>query len=199
MAPGKQATVPEGTFWNFLERRAGKITGVVITGGEPTLQPDLDLFLAEIHKHHLEVKLDTNGYQPEILSRLLTEHLVDYVAMDVKAPPEKYALLAGVPNLDVERIAQSIRMVAESHLPYEFRTTIVPTLLDQADMETLAQWLADLCKEAPSPPHYVLQQFRGVKTLDPALEGVAPYSVDILHSIEKNIKQYLPEITLRGV
>ena len=90
LRPGELETLPENSVWDFLARRAGMVDGVVITGGEPTLQADLPRFLRQIREIGLDAKLDTNGHHPDVLETLLVEELVTYVALDVKAPPEKY-------------------------------------------------------------------------------------------------------------
>lgn len=179
----------------FVARRAGKVTGVVVTGGEPLLQPGLAPFLAALRDHGAAIKLDTNGYHPEPLAALLDDGLVDYVAMDVKAPWAKYALLAGRPTLDAARPAASIELLCSRGVACEFRTTVVPGLLDGDDIEAIAGWLADV---GGASTRYVLQQFRGVQTLDPALEGRAPYSMDELETMADRAHRRLDDVTLRG-
>ncbi len=118
------------------------------------------------------MKLDTNGYHPDSLSALISAGLVDYVAMDVKAPFAKYPLLAGLEELDIGRIQASVALLSQGRVPWEFRTTVVPGLLDAGDVEQIAQWLADQSDPARTP--YVLQQFRGSQTLSRELADVAP-------------------------
>ena len=180
----------------FVARRAGKVTGVVVTGGEPLLQPELGPFLAALRDRGVAIKLDTNGYHPEPLAALLDDGLVDYVAMDVKAPPGKYGLLAGRPTLDAARPAASIELLCSRGVACEFRTTVVPGLLDGDDIEAIAGWLADV---GGASTRYVLQQFRGVLTLDPALEGRAPYAPDELEAMAVRARRRLDDVTLRGV
>lgn len=182
--------VEEKEIWAFLERRKGKVEGVVLTGGEPTLQLDLLPFLQRLRETGLEAKLDTNGYRPEVLQAVLVEGLVDYVAMDVKAPPEKYPLLSGRPDLDLGRIERSIHLLRNSGIPHEFRTTVVPTLLDERDVEAIARWL-----EGASL--YVLQPFRPAGTLDPALEHVAPYPTEWLHAAAERAQLYVGRVEVR--
>ena len=190
--PGELPSLPEDAVWAFLEKRAGLVTGVVVTGGEPTLQPDLAAFLQRVRSRALDVKLDTNGYCPDALAALLGAGLVDYIAMDVKAPPAKYAQVAGVPGLDGARIEQSLTLIRESGLPYELRTTVTPGLLDADDVEAIARRIA-------GADHYVLQQFRGLSTLDPALEGAAPYPVAALTAMAERARPWVGRVTLRGV
>jgi pyruvate formate lyase activating enzyme len=181
--------------WDFLVRRAGKVTGVVITGGEPTLQPDLGDVVTRIRALGYKIKLDTNGYRPEVLGSLLDDSLLDFVAMDVKGPPAAYGRLAGVPGLDVTRIERSLDLLCRGGNFGEFRTTIVPGLLDGDDIEDVARWLAARGCGVP----YVLQQFRGHETLDPALTGVSPYPAATLASMAERARRWLDDVHLRGV
>jgi pyruvate formate lyase activating enzyme len=169
----------------------GLVDGVVVTGGEPTLQDDLIPFLRRVQERDLDVKLDTNGYRPDVLAALLDEGLVDYVAMDVKAPADKYPLLTGRTDLDVARLERSIALLQNSDIPHEFRTTVVPGLLDEADVEEIARWLA-------GAERYVLQQFRPLGTLDPALEAVTPYPLEKLHAMAERASRWVVQATVRG-
>lgn len=176
--------------WAFLSRRAGLVDGVVITGGEPTLQDDLIPFLHKVRKQGVDIKLDTNGYHPNVLTMLLERELVDYVAMDVKAPVEKYHVLAGRDDLDIALLEHSIALLRESGLPYEFRTTIVPGLLDEDDVEEIARWIAGAA-------HYVLQQFRPLNTLDPTFEMISPYPVERLRAMARLASRWVTHTTVR--
>jgi pyruvate formate lyase activating enzyme len=204
LQPDELPDLPEEEVWSFLDRRAtlavtspalpkpGLVDGIVITGGEPTLQPELVSFLHQLSERYLiAVKLDTNGYHPSVLAELLAGNLIDYVAMDIKAPLEKYPLLAGRPDLNLDRIDQSIALLRSSPVAYEFRTTIVPGLLDEDDIEAIARWLR-------GAQHYVLQQFRPVNTLDPALQQVAPYPMATLHAIARRARRWIDRVTVRG-
>ncbi|MBN1483381.1 MAG: anaerobic ribonucleoside-triphosphate reductase activating protein [Chloroflexia bacterium] len=192
LQPDEFPSLSEAEVWDFLQRRAGLLDGVVLTGGEPTLQPDLLPFIRRLRSYDLAVKLDTNGYRPDVLQALLDEGLLDYVAMDVKAPPVKYALLAGRPNLDLSRIEGSIALLKASNVAYEFRTTVVPGLLDEEDIVQVAQWVTDA-------PLYALQQFRPQGTLDPALEQVSPYPTERMQSMAERAGRHVERVVLRGV
>lgn len=187
----KMPTLPEAEVWAFLERRQGLVNGVVITGGEPTLQRDLASFLHRLRERHLDVKLDTNGYCPDVLADLLGEGLVDYVALDVKAPPDKYPLLVGLSDVDVTRVERSIALLRESGVPHELRTTVVPGLLDEDDVEAIARWIA-------GAERYVLQQFRALHTLDPVLERMSPYPAARLQAMAERAGRWLPRVDVRG-
>ncbi len=126
--------IPEEEVLQFLGRRVGKLEGVVVTGGEPTLQKDLTAFLQRVKSLGFLVKLDTNGSQPGIVKRILESKLVDYVAMDVKASLDNYARLAGRP-ISLEDIRLSIELLRNSGVACEFRTTLVKPLHGRPDKE----------------------------------------------------------------
>ena len=148
-------TISENYVFSFLESRKNELEAVVITGGEPTIQPDLAEFIEKIKKMGYLVKLDTNGSNPYILEKLLKNKLVDYVAMDIKAPPEKYPLLIGK-DIDISLIFKSIE-VTENYSPdYEFRTTFVPFLLSEDDIEKIKKLVKDKRK-------YRVQSYREVR------------------------------------
>lgn len=190
--PAELPNLPEKEVWDFLERRTEVLDGAVITGGEPTLQPDLAPFLRRVRALGYDVKLDSNGYRPDVLATLLDEGLVDFIALDVKAPPEKYAHLTGMPELDVSRIERSLTLLRESGRSYELRTTVVPGLLDEDDITAIARWIA-------GTKQYVLQQFRGVSTLEPTLEELAPYPVAKLQAMAERTKPWVENTTIRGI
>ena len=190
LRPGELPAVPENEVWEYLARRAGLLDGVVLTGGEPALQPDLLPFLRRLRSLDLDVKLDSNGFFPEVLAAALEEGLVDYVAMDVKAPPEKYALLAGRPGLDLAPLERSMALLRAASIPYELRTTVVPGLLDEHDIVAIARWIA-------GAPLYVLQPFRPLHTLDPALEQAAPYSSAVLQAMARACAEWVEHVEVR--
>lgn len=191
LRPGDLPRLQWEVLMPFLKERKGRLTGVTITGGEPTLQPDLAAFLREVRTLSYSTKLDTNGYRPEVLADLLAEGLVDYVAMDAKGPPDKYAVLAGLPGLDVARVARSRDLIVGSGVAYEFRTTVVPGLLDEEDVEAVARWLE-------GAERYVLQQFRGQGTLDPALENQVPYPLARIEAMAARARRYVGVVEVRG-
>ena len=125
----------------FLKTRKGLLDGVCVTGGEPTLQKDLPALLQAIKDLGFAVKLDTNGYRPDVLQSLVEQGLVDYVAMDVKNCPERYAETAGLPNLEIDRIEQSLTYLLSGVVDYELRTTVVSPLHDAQAVEGIARWL----------------------------------------------------------
>jgi len=137
-------TIPEETLLAFLKKRVGLLDAVCITGGEPTLQPGLENLIVKIKELGYLVKLDTNGNRPEVLKSLVEKGLIDYVAMDIKNSPAKYGLTAGVPNMSLDRVEQSIRYLLGGNVAYEFRTTVADELHDPEDFTAIGQWLQSL-------------------------------------------------------
>lgn len=125
----------------FLKSRIGKLEAVCITGGEPTLMPDLVIKIKQIKELGFKIKLDTNGYRPDVLRKLINENLIDYVAMDIKNSFKKYAITTNLLSIDTNKIQESINILKNSKIDYEFRTTIVNELHNEKDMEEIAEFL----------------------------------------------------------
>jgi len=151
-SPGKVQTIETWEVTEFLKKRKGLIDGLVITGGEPTLWPGLKDFILKIKEMGFLVKLDSNGYQPLILENLIKEKLIDYIAMDIKNSPEKYAETAGLQTIDITRITKSIDIIQKSGIDYEFRTTVMREFHTEEDIMKIKEWLKDSKK-------YVLQNY----------------------------------------
>jgi pyruvate formate lyase activating enzyme len=132
--------ISEDDFFLFLESRVGKIDGVVISGGEPTLQPDLKEFIIRVKNLGFKIKLDTNGTKPEIVKDLVENKLLDYIAMDVKGPLSKYEKIVGT-KTDIKKIRESIDFLLEDRVDYELRTTLVPGLHELNDIFIMAEEL----------------------------------------------------------
>jgi len=200
LSPDLLPDVPTSEIEAFLGARRGLLDGVVISGGEPTLQPDLISFCAWVRQMGYAVKLDTNGYRPDVLRAVVS--VVDYVAMDVKAPLAKYESATGV-RIDTTRIERSVGLLLESELCCEFRTTVVPGLLDEQDIAEISAWLAAVAaarkSEEPAAVHFCLQQFVPRDTLDPAMLERVPYSPRRLHAMAELARQQLPHVELRGI
>ncbi len=157
--------VPEVVVLDHLRRRKGQLEGLVVTGGEPTLQPALPVFLRKVKAMGFPVKLDTNGSRPEMLKALLDEGLVDFVAMDVKAPLHKYELLTGV-AAPTRAIEESIAAITWSGVEHLFRTTHVPGLLTSGDLQSIRSALS-------AGSVHVIQRFRPEHALDLSLQDAA--------------------------
>jgi len=163
--------IPEDDFFAFLTRRQGKLDAIVITGGEPTLHQDLPVFIKKIRDLGFKVKLDTNGTNPNMLQQLITDHLLDYLAMDFKAPTDKYEAVVGV-KADFEKIKESVKIIMNSGLPYEFRTTVVPGLHTVADLQAMSETIRGAAKwylqKFQSQPDLVNQSLQGAKSFSEA-------------------------------
>jgi pyruvate formate lyase activating enzyme len=133
--------IPMSDLFGFLEGRKGKLDGVVVTGGEPTLHADLPAFLSRIRALGYAIKLDSNGTNPEMLEKVIAEGLVDYIAMDIKAPLEKYAQVVDC-AVNTDNIVKSIAIIKNSGLPYEFRTTLVPGLHTVEDIDGMGELIS---------------------------------------------------------
>ncbi|OIO47385.1 MAG: anaerobic ribonucleoside-triphosphate reductase activating protein [Candidatus Portnoybacteria bacterium CG06_land_8_20_14_3_00_39_12] len=164
----KQSRLAEADFFKFLRTRQGKIDGVVVTGGEPTLHQDLPDFISQIKKLGFLVKLDTNGSCPEMLRILLEQKLLDYIAMDIKSSPERYHRACGLTKINLSTIQKSIDFIKNSALPYNFRTTLAPNVVSEKDISQIRQWLGLAPYGAwlgETGVKLVLQEFRPEKTL----------------------------------
>lgn len=165
-AGNSEDLMPSEEVWRFLEERAGFLEGVCISGGEPTLQEALPETTARLKELGYLVKLDTNGSNPNVLETLIRYELVDYVAMDVKASPERYVEIAD--GHAAMCVSKSVDLLKGASLPYELRTTVVPGFHDEAHVAVIADWVA-------GASHFALQAFRPDITLDPALGTRKPF------------------------
>jgi pyruvate formate lyase activating enzyme len=151
----------EDDLFLTIADRASRLDGVMVTGGEPTLQPDLSGFLTRVHSLGLETGIETNGSRPDVLAELIAGCLLDFIAMDIKAPLEAYPRLCGV-DLPTELIRKSIALIAESGIEHQFRTTYVPALLSEADLDAIRLLV-------PDGSAHVIQPFVPDNALDPKL------------------------------
>jgi pyruvate formate lyase activating enzyme len=171
------AEIPLAEILLFLDSRNGQVDGVVVTGGEPTLHADLPDFLSSIKRRGFAVKLDTNGTNAEMLADLISRGLLDYIAMDIKAPLQEYARVVRAP-VDTESIHRSIKLILRSGVDHEFRTTWLESLISIEDMGKIAE-LARGCRR------FVVQRFQPTKALDPTLLDQGPTSEAALHHVQK--------------
>jgi pyruvate formate lyase activating enzyme len=180
----------EKDFFEFLETRKEKLEGVCITGGEPTIQPDIIEFIKKIKDSGYKVKLDTNGARPDVLRKLYSEKLLDFVAMDIKNSPERYNSTTNS-KVDVERIKLSVELIRNSGVDYEFRTTAVPGLHSEGDFVKIGEWLEGSKK-------YVLQTFENKgKILDPRLLKKTKGKKIDLEKIAEKIGKYFGKVEIR--
>ena len=187
---GEYTPVSEEEILTYLKKRKGILDGVCITGGEPLLQKDIRSFIERVRALGLSVKLDTNGTFPEKLRELIDAGLVDYVAMDVKNSPARYAETTGLSTLDLAPIEESIRILKENRVPYEFRTTVVRELHSEADMQAIGAWLA-------GAERYFLQQFTDSGAL--LGEGYSAHDEGTLKTFADIVRPYIPAVATRGI
>ena len=180
----------EEEVFRVLRKRKGILTGVCVTGGEPTLQRDLDVFLSRVKDLGYLVKLDSNGYRPEVLQSLCERGLVDYFAMDIKSSPENYARTAGVKELDIGLIRESVDFIRSCGVDYEFRTTVVRELHSSGDFQSIGEWLKG-CKA------YFLQSYVGSEGV--ICKEFSSYSKEELEEFVMLLKPYIDNVSLRGV
>lgn len=178
------------SFFSFLETRRGKLDGVVITGGEPCLQPDLKAFIQKIKEAGFLVKLDTNGSFPDILEDLLNENLLDYTAMDIKAPLGKYETVINA-RINTDKIKKSIDLIMTAGIDYEFRTTFMPYYHTIDDFEKIGALIKGARK-------YYLQKFEARTEINnPALKDKKNYSDADIQKIINILKNYVNNVSLR--
>lgn len=190
LAPAFQPTIPEEEVFDYLEKRRGILEGVCITGGEPTLQEELADFIRRLKGLGYLVKLDTNGSRPKVLEQLLQEGLLDYVAMDIKASPDNYAAAAGLEELDFDKVRQSIRLLLESGISYEFRTTVVKGIHTLEEFEEIGRLLKG-CRA------YFLQGFRESESM--VGQGCQAFSTPEMEKMAELAGKYIDRVELRGV
>ena len=182
--------IPEDEFFAFLDKRHGILDGVAITGGEPTLQPDLLDFIKRVRGEGFKIKLDSNGYLPDVLENILSSGLVNYVAMDIKSSPEHYAKAAGLDRINIEKIERSVEIIKNSGIEYEFRTTAVKGIHTPADFLSVGKWLGDV-------PAYFIQKF--TDSGDVLGEGYAAFSDEEMTSLLAMARIHIKSAALRGV
>jgi pyruvate formate lyase activating enzyme len=185
----KQPKISEKEIFNHLKERKRLLEGVVMCGGEPTINKKLPSFIEKIKKLGYLVKLDTNGSNPKMLKKLIKRKLIDYVAMDMKLPKERYPEIFGK-RVKIEDIEESIKILKEGKVDYEFRTTVVPTVLNKEDILKIAKWIR-------GAKRYYLQNFRPEKTIDPEFEKIKPYPQEYLLEIQKAISPFFEVCQVR--
>ena len=180
----------EEEIFALLEKRRGILDGVAVTGGEPLLQKDIGACLKKVKDRGFAVKLDTNGFFPDRLEALLKDGLADYVAMDIKNRPEKYALTCGLEDVDLNKIEKSVRLLMESGVDYEFRTTVVKEFHGIEDIEAAAKWIA-------GAKRYYLQAFKDSGAL--IAGGCTGCSPEEMHEMADRARPYVALCEVRGV
>ena len=182
-------TISEKEFFSFLQKRRGILEGVCITGGEPTLQPDLPDFIRRIRALGYAVKLDTNGYRPDVLKALVAEGLLDYVAMDAKNSLPLYGETVGIPGLNVAPIEESMDFLMAGNIPFEFRTTLVKGL-------HTPESVADMGRRLAGEERFFLQTFEDSGDLIGA--GLSPFEKEETEALLANLRAYVPNAQIRN-
>lgn len=188
--PGSYPLIGEEEILTFLKKRKGILSGVCITGGEPTLQPDLEDFIKKIKELGYLIKLDTNGYKPDVLYRLLKEGLLDYVAMDIKHSKEKYGLATGVSEIDIAKVAESVELLKQEKTAYEFRTTVVKGIHAQEDFYAIGEWLR-------GAKAYYLQSYRDEEQV--ICRNFTAFEKEEMEALLQLLSPYIRKVQLRGV
>ncbi len=186
--PDRIRELPTVSFpgaWREIEKRRKLITGVVISGGEPTLCRDIVPFLEGIKGQGLKVKIDTNGSMPNVLAELLEKGLVDVVALDIKTAPAGYPLATG--GRDFHAVGESLELLMKRGHGYILRTTVVPGLVGPEEIEEIASLTAGGVEDH-------LQGFRGEVTLDPAFEGLSPVSPDVMENMAQVLDRAVEKV-----
>jgi pyruvate formate lyase activating enzyme len=181
----KNSFLSEKTVFQILESRKKYVDAVVVTGGEPLMHSDIPQFLKKLKEREFLIKLDTNGFFPDVLEKSLP--YLDYVAMDVKTSAEKYVLLGAN---DISNYSRAIEMLKQGSVDYEFRTTVVPSFVNKEDIPKIGE----LIKGAK---RFAFQQFVPGDTLDKAFNAVKPYSPEVIAHFADVMKKYVDEMILR--
>jgi len=194
--PEKEKTIPFEQVEDYLKKQRNWIDGVCITGGEPALHSDLPDLCSKLNKMGFMVKVDTNGTNPTMVEELIEKGLVDYIALDVKVPlnVEKYSKAIGI-NAEklLGKVKETMRILIGSNVDYEFRTTVVPTIHEEKDIE-------EICRGMKGCKKYVLQKFDvslGKKTLDPAFSKLKPFTNEEMGMFLAVAQRFLSNVKLR--
>lgn len=191
LAEGKsQPVMTLEELLSFLSKRQGLLDGVAFTGGEPCLHPDLPDLMRQIRDMGFQIKLDTNGYHPALLDKILKEGLADYVAMDIKNAPEKYAATAGMEKLDLQIIRESVSLLMSGPCAYEFRTTVVKEFHEEQDFHLIGEWIR-------GAQNYFLQAFTDRETVP--FGNLHACSEEEMRKFAQTAKEYVQNCELRGV
>lgn len=190
LAPEQQTVIDEEEVLAVLKKRQGILEGVCISGGEPTLSEELEEFIKKVKALGYAVKLDTNGYRPDVLASYMNAGLLDYVAMDIKSSLTNYAQAAGIKDLDTGRITASVELLMESSRDYEFRTTVVRELHQEQDLREIGDWIQG-CKQ------YFLQSYReSPGVIKPVYSAYPP---EQMAKFKAMLQEQIAVVELRGI
>jgi len=191
LAPETLDDYPLEAILEDLQQRRAFIDGVVLSGGEPTLAPELLSFAEQLKELKLLIKLDTNGLAPKVIETMLQRGLVDFVALDLKTAPQRYGELHRGPVI-LGNLQQTVRLLVESDIDYEFRTTCVPGLVEETDVAEIGKLIA-------GSSSWVLQQFIAEHALDAGCSNLVPHPPETLESFKAIAETYVDSVQLRGL
>lgn len=183
-------TIPEEEVLAFLKKRQGLLDGVCVTGGEPLISKDIGDFLSKVKELGFKIKLDTNGTNPALLKELVSQKLVDYVAVDIKNSPEKYAETVGLKSFDMSTINETVNFLMTGSVDYEFRTTVTKQFHTEKSMEEAARFIR-------GAKRYFLQNF--VDSGNLIGSGITGQSKEEMEKLLSVVKKYVPDSCLRGI
>lgn len=184
-------TIKEEEVLSFLEKRKKWLDGVCITGGEPTLYTDLPSFISQIKEKGFLVKLDTDGYNPTMIKRLIDNKLLDYIAMDIKTSLDDYENVVGV-KADINQVKKSIKLIQKSGVDYEFRTTVVPGLITKENILKIGELLKGSKK-------YILQNFRSKRDMiENRFKNIKPYKQKEIDDMKKSVDGFFKEVIVKN-
>lgn len=183
-------TIPEEEVLAFLKKRQGLLDGVCVTGGEPLINKDIGDFLSKVKELGFKIKLDTNGTNPALLKELVSQNLVDYVAVDIKNSPEKYAETVGLKSFDMSPINETVNFLLSGAVDYEFRTTVTKQFHTEKSMEEAARFIR-------GAKRYFLQNF--VDSGNLIGSGITGQSKEEMEKLLAVVKKYVPDSCLRGI
>ncbi len=187
--PETAPKIPWSEIMDYLEKRKSVLDAVCVTGGEPTLMPDLAEKLADIKSLGYKIKLDSNGSRPEIIRVLVNQGLVDYVAMDIKNSPEKYAMTTGCNSLNMDDIMETTHYLIDNHIPHEFRTTTIAEYHNEHDFEEIGKWLN-------GAQRYFIQRY--VDSEHCIAHGLHMVSKEKALEFKAILEKYISHVDLRG-
>jgi pyruvate formate lyase activating enzyme len=189
--PSNLTSIDPSFFLSYLDSRRGWLDGLCLSGGEPFLHDDLEVLARIIKDRGYKLKIDTNGSFPDQLEQFIKEGLVDAVAMDIKAPLDRYPEVVRA-TVDVEKIKQSITIIKNSPLDYIFRTTVVPGIHQEKDLLAIGEWLQ-------GARTFQLQQFSPQKTIDPQYQKIKPFPPQQLLMWAELLKPFFAEVRVEGI
>ena len=188
--PPEDGIISEEEIFDFLKKRKNVLQGICISGGEPTLDPGLKDFMIKARALGYQIKLDTNGYRPEVLEDLFGEGLPDMIAMDIKTDTERYPILCGIPGLDVKRAEKSAALIMESGIDYEFRCTVINGFFDEKAAHSIGKWLE-------GAERFFLQEYEESENVPQ--KGLKACTKEEMERFRDILSGYIKEVSLRGI